>query len=177
MTREGRPMGQYIYAWIIVAVLAALSELISPSGGQGKMTGHMRFIAGLCILAALLPTVKEGVLFLKDLGESGYESVMPELPSDGDHSYDAYFYDHLSGMTKEGAEAWVYDTLSERFSVDRQDCRVLVAVESGAEGVPVIASVNISLSGKGILANPHKIEAYVTEQLSVPCTVSADLLA
>ncbi len=166
-------MNEYIYAWITVALLAVLAELLLPGGKSGKMAGHMRFLAGLCILAALVPTVKEGIARLNDLADGDHAMTFPSVEAGRD--YDAYFSDHLSDMTKEECEAWVYEALQKHFSLPRDKCFAVVTVETDDKGIPLVASVEICLYGTAMLANPHSIESYISTQLSAPCIVSVDL--
>ena len=166
-------MNEYIYAWITVALLAVLAELLLPGGRNGKLAGHVRFLAGLCILAALVPTVKEGINRLSDLADGDQVLTFPSIEAGQD--YDAYFSDHLSDMTKEKCEAWVYEALQKHFSLPRDQCLVLVTVEADDKGLPLVASVEICLYGTAILVNSHSIETFISTQLSTPCTVSVDL--
>lgn len=165
-------MAQYVYAWITVAVLSVLSELLLPGGKGGKMAGHMRFLAGLCVLIALLPVVKDGLAHLRDLAEGDYEIVLPEGEK-GD--YEACFRESLADLTKEQYEVWVYDTLQREFAIDKENCVAEVTVAHHGDGVPSITAVFISLSGKAILKDPRQIESRIGTALSVPCMVSVDL--
>ncbi len=165
-------MAQYVYAWITVAVLAVLSELLLPGGKSGKMAGHMRFLAGLCVLIALLPVIKDGVIRLRDMAEGNYELALPEGEK-GD--YEACFRENLAHLTQEQYEAWVYDTLQREFSIGQENCIAEVSVEDHGNGVPVITAVSIRLSGKAILKDPRRIESRISTALSAPCTVSVDL--
>ena len=164
-------MAQYIYIWMTVAVLAALAELISPGGRQGRLTGHVRFIAGLCVLVALLPAVKEGISRVKTFGEDGYEIILP----DGKQDYGAYFEEGLEGITREQCEKWVYDVLEGHFAIQREDVGVLITVNTPETGYPEITGVSICLYGKAMLKDPHEIQRYIEACLGVPCTISVDL--
>ncbi len=166
-------MSHYIYAWISVAVLATLAELMVPGGQQGKTVGHLRFVAGLCVLIALLPTLKEGVSRLYEITEGSYDITLPE-GEDAAEVYDAYFSDNMAAITREQYEAWVYGALSQAFSLSRDQVWAVIHMRA-EEGLPELVSVEICLIGTGILKNPHQIKAYMEEHLSVPCTVSASL--
>ena len=165
-------MSQYVYAWITVAVLATLSELMISGGQQGKTAGHLRFVAGLCVLVAMLPAVKAGIYRLYEIADGAYEIQLPG-GEDGENDYNGYFSENILSITREQYEVWIYDALEREFALS--DGRVVAVVhmqETG--GVPALAAVDICLMGTGILKNPHEIEAYVERQLSVPCTVSVD---
>lgn len=165
-------MSQYIYAWIAVAVLAALSELLIPGGKSGKLAGHIRFLTGLCLVVAFLPAAQKGVSLFQDIKDMDLSSL---TASDQAASYQTDFQNSLQQMTQEACESWVYSTLEETFSVKREDCTVVAAVASDGQEIPEITSVSIMLRGQAIKENPHSIEAYIEGKLSVPCTVSVEL--
>ena len=121
-------MRQYIYAWITVAVLATLSEMMIPGGRQGKTAGHFRFVAGLCVLIAMLPTVKEGLSRVYSVADGSYELM---LPSDEayDQNYEAFFSDHMEAITREQYEAWVYDALLREFSLPEDEVMAVIQMQ------------------------------------------------
>ncbi|MBE6557979.1 MAG: hypothetical protein E7661_03080 [Ruminococcaceae bacterium] len=165
-------MASYIYTWITVAFLAALAELMAPGGPGGKLTGHLRFVAGLCVLLALLPAVREGVAKLQDLADNAYDLSVSE---DAEKDYQQQFQASLTDMTADACESWVMTALETYFSISKDKCRVSVSVILDHNDTPSLSSVEICLLEEAILKNPHSIEKYITGQLSVPCTVRVEL--
>ncbi len=166
-------MGQYVYSWITVAVLAVLAEMLLPGGKGGRTSGHVRFLAGICILAALIPTVRESVIRIEELMENKDEWSIPS--DDATQNYTARFEEQLSKITKEAWEAQVYDLLRDEFSVPREACLVSATVEKQADGAVTVSRISIRFSGKAVLVSPRQIRSRVEARLSVPCDVSADL--
>ncbi len=163
-------MKEYLYAWICVAVLAALAEWILPPGAQAKTTGYVRFIIGLTLIVALLPVAREGLEHVENWRDGGSGGDLWEEPV-----ADPYFHEYLSELTANTCKDWVLETLMSRFGVSASQCEVAVAVSVGEDDVPKITEVQICLYGKEIFKNPHEIGAYVEGKLSVPCVVSVGM--
>ena len=165
-------MREYLYAWICVAVLAALAEVMLPMGLHSKTSGSVRFIMGLCMILALCPMAKEGIERLRSIGDISvyaYEADGDDLAST------SYFHAYLSEMTTDTCRSWVLETMASRFGVPDTLCEVGVEVNVDEDGVPQIMEVRICLYGKEIFKDPHEIEAYFSEALSVPCVVSVGM--
>jgi len=159
----------YIISWILVAILSALAEFLIPGGRGGKLTGYVRYVAGLCILISLVPTISEGVGYIRDLStDVSMNLIFDEAYAD----HHLHFMSYLSEVTQEEYETWLLNTLEEQFGITREDCEITVTMDQEGE-VPMLASVGIGLSGKALLVDPHRIEGYVREKLSVACTVYA----
>ncbi len=163
-------MRQYISIWIAVVVLAVLAEWLIPGGKQGKMTGHIRFLIGLCLIVSFLPAAKAGMEFLIDLGDESFPAVSDKT----DAVYQDAFSEQISHVTQEAVENWVYEMLEQRYAVPRDHCAVVAHMVT-IENLPQIQKISIVLKRTAILQNPHVIEKYVTDMLSVPCSVSVDL--
>ena len=163
-------MISYIYALIAVAVLAALAEMISPGGGNGKMIGNIRFITGLCVMLALFSPIKEGIARLTELSEDMGDISWEE---EAENRYETYWRDTLMGVTREECEAWIYDALAQNFSISREDCHVTLIFSEQGESLPTVAVVDILLSGRAVLKDPRAVESYIENALSVTCHVSA----
>ena len=165
-------MGQYVYSWITVAVLAALAELLLPGGKGGKTAGHVRFLAGICILAALIPAVKESAIRIEDLMENKDEWSIPS--GDATQNYTSHFEEQLSQITKEAWETQVYEFLRDEFFISREDCVVSAVVEKQADGMVAVTQITVYLSGKAVLVSPRQIRSRIEARWSVPCDVSSD---
>ncbi len=165
-------MKEYIYAWILVAVLSALAEWMLPGGVNSKMSGAFRFLVGLCLILAFLPVAHEGIDRIRSFGESdiydGWEEGEPSAA-------EPYFHEYLTEITSDTCKKWVLETLVSRFGVSAAQCEVTVTVSVGANDVPEISEVYICLYGNEIFKNPHEIEAYVEEKLSASCLVSVGM--
>lgn len=161
----------YIFSLLSASLAAAVVELIAPKGEGGRLAAHVRMVAGLFLLAALLTPLREGLDILQaaaegDLAnriESGIRNASPE-------DYEAAFQASLAGLGKTETESWVTETLQTRFSIPRSDC-VVEAVCDAENGVLTLCELRIGLKGGSRLQNPHPIEAYFAETLQCPCFV------
>lgn len=162
-------MGGYVYGLILVGVSAAVVELLAV-GGEGRMKAHLRLVTGLCILIACLQPVKEGIVYLKDLAEDEIPLNVSH-PSVDKEQYHEMFDGYLIEMGEQEVRRWVRDVLTDVFGVSEENSRVEVSM-GVVDGVLGVTEVNISLSGKAVLKNPHQIEEYIYSRLLCPCHVS-----
>ena len=163
----------YVYAFILTAVVAVTVEMLTPAGEGGRLGSHVRFIAGLCLLIALIQPLREGISILRSVADGRvswpWEEMIPEAETD----YEAILRDELTSLGKMEAEAWVSAVLMERFGIPKENHTCTVTVSLGDDGMtPVIDGVTILLTGASIFQNPHAIEAYITDRLRCSCTVA-----
>ena len=162
-------MSGYIMALVLTGIAAAIAELMSPSE---KLAGHIRLVAGLCLLVALLAPIRSVVAYFHTVSDGGLdaEELLPEL--EGEH-YGESFSEELERITAEETEAWVSGVLESRFGIPPDAREIYVKTETLDDGkAPSISRVDIVLHTSAILQNPHEIEAYVTSNLKCPCTVA-----
>ena len=166
---------------LLTAVGAAIIERLLPDK-DGGATGAARFVAGLCLLIALLQPLLNGISLLRALSASDGTSLAERLnsqwtqnaPSDqalGEENQAALFADQLAAMGKEQVEAWVSASLNDRFGIPPADAKVTAACTSDGSTV-TLTDVWISLTGTAVFTNPHIIEDWFEERLNCPCRVS-----
>lgn len=160
----------YVYGFILTAVMAVLVEMLVPAGG--KLGGHVRLVAGLCLLVALIGPIREGIGLLRSAADGSWEWGIPEEFPEIDTDYEGMLGDHLASLGQREMEAWVSTTLTERFGIPAERATVTATVTAGEGGVPVLRHIHIRLTGSSVFKNPHEVEAFFTEQLGCPCTVA-----
>lgn len=156
-------MAPYIISWILVALLSAIAEFLTP---VGRLRGHIRYVAGLCILVALIPPLAQGLDAMTDLADR----LPEEIPMTEAIGYQAYFMEYLSDLTAEEYQNWLGDRLHEVYGISREDCGITVEMREEGD-LPMPASVHIGLRGKAVLTDPHALEGYVEKALGTSCTV------
>ena len=167
-------MTYYILSLLSASLAAAVVELLSPKGEGGRMASHIRMIAGLFLLVALLNPLREGIRLLRDAADGDLVSRVESLiPSDPQADYQAVFGENLAAIGSDEVKSWVTDTLETCFGIPPAGCSVWVACAYDGEALTV-TEVRISLLGTYMLQDPHPIEDYVADQLSCPCYVTAD---
>ena len=167
-------MGAYIYGIILVGVSCAVVELLSI-GGESKMKGHLRLVAGLCILVACIQPIKEGAAYIMDIANGEMEIELPQGGTYEKEDYQAMFDGAIADMTGQEIEVWVQNTLRDVFGIteDQSAVEVVMTEEKSQDtGLTYPKDVYICLTGKAILKNPHQIEAYMAEKLFCACYVS-----
>ena len=165
-------MNAYILTLLAASLAAAVAELLAPKGEGGRLSSHVRMIAGLFLLVALLEPLGEGIRLLRDTADGDLAARVEDLIPDGvETDYGVVFGDSLAAMGKEEVSSWVTETLNTRFGIPSEGCTVSVSCSYGEETLTV-TDVRICLTGRYVLQDPHPIESYVSRQLDCPCYVT-----
>ena len=160
-----------LYALIATAVAATLVELIAPQGEGGRRGGQVRLIAGLCILIALIQPLREGITLLRAVAEGNLSEMIPDMELPSEEEYGSVWADTLEGLGEQEVASWVEGVLGREFGINPDNRRVQVICEN-TDSTLCVREVRIALWGAAIWKDPHAIEAYVSERLFCPCTVS-----
>ncbi len=162
----------YVLTILAASLGAAVVELLAPKGEGGRIVGHVRMIAGLFLIVALLEPLREGILFLKSAAEGDLTTRLEQVLPDGDSGdYGEVFDSTLAAVSRAEVESYVISALYTGFGIPEADCTVEAVCE--AEGTAlVLREVRIALGGASVFEDPHPIESYVTAQLQCPCYVT-----
>ena len=115
----------YLLSLLTASLATAIAELLAPKGEGGRITAHIRMIAGLFLLVALLNPLREGVRLLRDIALGDPASRVEELiPPGSGTDYSAVFGDSLTAVSSREVEAWITVQLESRFDIPPSDCRV-----------------------------------------------------
>ncbi len=161
----------YIFSLLSASLAAAVVELIAPKGEGGRLASHVRMVAGLFLLVALLTPLREGLDILKAAAEGNLaDRIESEIQNASPEDYQAAFIASLANLGKTETESWVTETLQSRFSIPPTDCAVEALCDT-EDGAIILRELRIGLKGSSVLKNPHPIEAYFAEALQCPCYV------
>ena len=164
----------YLLSLLTASLAAAIAELLAPKGEGGRITAHIRMVAGLFLLVALLNPLREGIRLLRDTALGDPAARLEDLiPSDLETDYAAVFGDSLTAISSREVEAWITTQLESRFDIPSSGCRVWVSCSYEGDTLTV-TEARIALLGQYALKDPHPIESYFTNQLNCPCFVTAD---
>jgi len=168
----------YVLTVLSASIAAAMVEMLSPKGEGGRIAAHVRMIAGLFLMVALLKPLGAGIAFLKHTADGDLSDLMHQieeaLPDGYGEDYAAVFDGTLADVSRAEVEAFVVSALGTVFGVSPQDCAV-EAVCDAEEGTVTLLEVRIALCGGSLLKDPHPIESYVASQLGCPCYVTVQL--
>ena len=138
------------------------------------MASHVRMVAGLYLLVALLNPLKEGISLLRSLADGDMVSRVESLiPTDVETNYSGVFGDSLAAIGADEVSSWVTETMESRFGIPPEGCTVWASCDYG-EDTLTVTEVRISLKGSYALRDPHPIESYVSSQLNCPCYVTVE---
>ena len=167
-------MKPYILSLLSASLAVAMVELLAPKGEGGRMASHIRMVAGLYLLVALLNPLKEGISLLRSLADGDMVSRVESLiPTDVETNYSGVFGDSLTAIGADEVSSWVTETMESRFGIPSEGCTVWASCDYG-EDTLTVTEVRISLKGGYTLRDPHPIESYVSSQLNCPCYVTVE---
>lgn len=166
-------MTPYILSLLVASLAAALVELLAPRGEGGRLAAHVRMLAGLFLLVALLSPLQKGIALLRTAAEEGVNDdfIADYVPEITPGDYQATFGESVSTISGQQVESWVVDTLSSDFDIPAADCTVQ-AVCRTESGTLTLEEVRIALHGTAALRDPHPIEKQVSDTLACPCYVT-----
>lgn len=165
-------MRPYILSLLSASLAVAVVELLVPKGEGGRMASHIRMVAGLYLLVALLNPLKEGISLLRSMADGDMVSRVESLiPSDVETDYNRVFGDSLTTIGAGEVSTWVTETMESRFGIPPEGCVVWVSCDYDDDTLTV-TEVRISLKGSYTLRDPHPIESYFSSRLGCPCYVT-----
>lgn len=165
-------MKTYILTILVASLSVAIIELLAPKGEGGHISSHVRMIAGLFLVVALLNPLQEGILFLRSAAEGNLADRLEDmLPEASVENYEEVFLGTITDLGAEETEAWVISVLETVFHIPPAACTVEAVCEAEENSLS-LREVRIALSGAYIWEDPHPIETYVSKQLQCPCYVT-----
>ncbi len=166
-------MTSYIMALLMASLAAAIMEMLAPRGDGGRIAAHVRMIAGLFLLVALLSPLQKGIALLRSVAEGSLEEdyFSEHLPAYTPTDYEAAFGSTIQAFSASEAEAWVHSTLQAAFGIPPEGCLVEVICQT-SDRTPILQEVRIALLGVYMLRDPHPIETYIADRLGCPCYVT-----
>ena len=165
-------MKHYVLTLLAASLVAAAVELITPKGEGGRLVAHVRMVAGLFLLVALLVPLREGITLLRDAADGDVASRVEGLiPEAYQADYEAVFGESLAAMGEGEVKAWVLETLESHFGIPPSGCAVSVDCTYEADTLAV-SEVKITLMGAYGLQDPHPIEDRIFTQLHCACFVT-----
>ena len=160
-------MKTYFLSVLAVALVAGICEEILPEGSAHR---HLRLAAGLCVLAVLVLPAKDALMGLSDFVTRIDLSGLVATETGAGEDYEALFSDAMQSHSAKEAGDRLAALVGSAFGIDAGDCRA--EVELSADGSA--SRVLITLSGRGILQDPHAIILYVNGLLACPCDVAVE---
>ena len=160
-------MKTYFLSVLVVALIGGICEELLPEGSARQ---NLRLAAGLCVLAVLILPAKDALTGLSDLAARIDLSGLIAPETEAGEDYESIFSDAMQSHSAREAGDRLAALVGAQFGIDAGDCRA--EVELSADGSA--SRVLITLSGRGILKDPHAIIQYVNGLLSCPCDVAVE---
>ena len=157
-------MREYLWQWMVAAVLCGVGGQLLPGGENGPFSRHWRLLCGVCITLLLIRPISDIVQGGIDLSEALRDFLQDvQDESEGQEITQDYSYidAHLAAYAVEQA-------LCEQFDIAAGDMTVSIRVS--ADGTQ-LDEVYVALSGAAIWKDSHAIEQYISDTLGSHGTV------
>ncbi len=142
-----------------ISVIGSLISMLAPDGEGGGIGKSMQLCLGLCVVLVAVNPIKDIVYQVNnlDIGEiaGGY--------GESEDKYGDYFDSAYTAAEIENLKEGIYSLLSDRYGIDRGECRLSVRLFESEETKKEIESIYITLSGMAIFKNTEEIEEYLGE--------------
>ncbi len=139
-----------------ISVIGSLVSVLAPEGEGGGLGRIFRLIFGLCVVLVCINPIKNIVSEIKDLDIG---SII-ELPDNEKEKYEGYFDSAYTDAEVENLKTGIYQMLSDRFSVARENCSVSVTLSQNEGEERELRCIYITLYGSAIFKNTAEIEEY-----------------
>lgn len=139
-----------------ISVIGSLVSALAPEGEGGGLGRNFRLIFGLCVVLVCINPIKNIVSEIKDLDIG---SII-ELPHAEEDKYEDYLDSAYTDAEVENLKIGIYQMLSDRFSVARENCSVSVTLSQNEGEERELRCIYITLYGSAIFKNTAEIEEY-----------------
>lgn len=165
-------MTSYLLTMLTAAIVLAFVNILTPNGIRGGIASYQRLLTALLLVCILISPLSDALQWIKDAANGSLSFPMLE-GFEGETDYSDQMNNALDASSKSYFTQMLTQTLSQHFSLAKEDMRCLVSwSDDPSESAPV--SVTVILSGRAIWHDPQKIEAYVRNLLGCECITAID---
>lgn len=143
------------------ALLATITNLLTPPGEKGGLARFMRLLTSLVLLCLLLSPLSEAAKSLEQLLQADFL-----FWEDRQEEYDGQMQELLDSASKDYVTQMLTKQLEERFLIASGQVEVRLAWE--ADGSKP-SRATVILKDAAIWKNPRELQAFVEELLGCPC--------
>lgn len=169
---------------LAVTALSAFLEYLLPEGSDSRMAASLRLVTGLCVLLALAAPLRDAAALIGSLDDDP-DGAFPyaRSPDAAVTPGEEYLNGYLTAQSADAVEAWAIRVLGERFGIAEEDCRVAAEVGPGTMDASVpdadvtgfcVRRLDVVLSGRAILRDPHVIEDWFERETGCVCRVTVE---
>ncbi len=155
-------MKDYIFSIISFSALGTASLGLLPVGEGVIKKAFTLLLSLIMILVIGAPLVS----FVKKYDNSAFSEIL----SIETYSYEDAWLETLGDITKKEADEAIVRLVSDEYSLDEDEIRVDCTLKK-AENAFSLDSVEVFLSGKGLLINPGRVESFLNKKLGCGCKV------
>ena len=169
-------MNGYIYSIVCISAAVGIACVIAPEGTRGGIKKHLKLACSLCLLCVLIGPVAGFINNVRDILSNGKDTIMNGLDQEElRDSYESIYDKYLESDYGENVGQAVKSSLSERFGIPEDECRVNVEfADKNGDGVKEPSKITVIFSGRSMFRDPKEIKSFVSELFGCECVCAVD---
>ncbi|MBE6556675.1 MAG: hypothetical protein E7664_02890 [Ruminococcaceae bacterium] len=148
-------MQGYMLGLVAISLLCGVCDVLSPEDGTGRL---VRFVSGLCILCVCMMPLGKLVS-----GIEWWNGLIDAAAADSEE-YEEKFQMEMNALEESTVSEILQRELCQALKLSEEELSVTLRRTDSV-------NVYVTLSGKGIAADPRAIQTYVTERLDCVCEI------
>jgi hypothetical protein len=160
----------YLLSLVGAALVAALVNILTPSGERGGIAAHQRLITSLFLVCVLIAPLEGAIKALRGLANGDLTGILQVTPPD-QGEFGEQLNEALDSSSRQYFTQMLTQTVSEAFAIPLDEIRCTVSWEE-SEQAP--ARVTVILSGRSIWKDPHAVADFVEQLLGCPCDTAIE---
>ena len=160
-------MKNYLYSLVLTAIGGGVACILAPDGEKNGLRGRVGFVVSLLLLLTLISPIMKTV---KKIENYEISSALLTVHDGPDSAYEKIFGRSVADVTEKAVKDAVCSVLSEDFDLDAECFDVGVQITETTDA-PSLDKITVFLSGTGLLKNPRRIEAEISEYFACTCEV------
>ena len=157
-------MEKYWLLLLGVSLLAGVTELLMPRGGE---RAYVKLVGALCVLCLLISPLTDMLHALRTLDT---DIIAAEFATEETEDYARVFADYVTGAETQELERQLEGLLRERFEMEEDS----LEVRSEWEGER-LNCIWICIYPSGMTTDPEPIEDFVETTLGFSCEILYDI--
>lgn len=168
-------MKSYLISVVTVALCSSLAVYMAAEKDGGGIGKDLRMLGALCVILSIILPLSP---VLSDIGNIGdkLESMLEILKFGStevtdSEEYAKIFNSQLIKSSVSEAQSTLKDLISQKFSIDKDDCSIEIVLRDGAEVEIYPEKIIITLKGQAVWKDPYAIEEYLKGIVECDCIV------
>lgn len=171
-------MKNYLISVVTVALCSSLAGYMAVERDGGGIGKDLRMLGAICIILSIILPLSPVLSDIGDISDK-LESMLEILrfgnaemsESEASEEYEKIFNSQLIKSSVNEVQNSLKDLISQKFSIEKEDCHVEIVLGDGEDGEIYTENVIITLKGQAVWKDPYAIEEYITSLIKCNCIV------